>query len=382
MLTGLLLADSFVKEKSEWVGPNLSLVFQLVAYERTLRGDNGGEDDAYAHSAYPPEPSQEDDQGLPPPTPADSFRPFAFPLPSRHQSSFPSPRTPMSEGSMADSQLSTPDLHDPLISPTFSIGTRTSSVTSTPLSVDRILPPSVRIVRSDDGAEQGGRYRQNGIRDRHSSLETVVAEQDEDEQRVEDKAEKGAFVLSVPPISAFAPQYAEMASPTVAIHPHQQRPEGDTLKQSATLPPRSSSSKSTGTPSISLNGLPPLTVPPLTAGDPASLGYPPTSLPPSRRESLITLTSPLSATSTTSSTTSLSSSGLARTNSGRRFGAGQTPSERKASHRRVCSDTIRVPSPHLFSPTSSTGAGASPLSVSTPELEASPVRTRSTEDDV
>ncbi|BGP21556.1 tyrosine-protein phosphatase [Rhodotorula toruloides] len=375
--TGMHDTYSFVKEKSEWVGPNLSLVFQLVAYERTLRGDSGNEDDAYAHSAYLPEPSQEDDQGLPPPTPADSFRPFAFPLPSRLQSSYPSPRTPMSEGSMADSQLSTPDLHDPLVSPTFSIATRTSSVTSTPLSVDRNLPPSVRVVRSDDGVEQSGRYRQNGIRDRHSSLETVVAEQDEDEEREEDKIGKGAFVLSVPPLPAFALQYSELASPTIAVRPHQQRSEGDILTQIAP-PPRSSSLRPADAPATALDGLPPLAMPKPTAGDPASPGYPPSSL---RRESLIALTSPLSATSTISSATPLSSGGLGRTNSGRRFGAGQTPTERKASHRRVCSDTIRVPSPHLFSSTGSTGAGTSPLSVSTPELESSPVRTRSAEED-
>lgn len=379
---GLPRADSFVKEKSEWVGPNLSLVFQLVAYERTLRGDSGTGDDLYAASAYPLEPSKEEDQGLPPPTPADSFRPFAFPLPFHHQPSFPSPRTPMSESSMADSQLSTPDLHDPLISPTFTNATPASSVTSTPLSIDRVLPPSVRIVRGDDGAEHGGRYRQNGIRDRHSSLETVVAEQDEGEQHSEDKVERKAFVLSVPPNSAYTPpQYQELASPTVAVHPHQQRPRSDTIAQSATLPPRSSFLRQSGAPSSTLTGLPPLAMPRPTSGDATSLGRSPASLSPPRQSSRTTLTSPLSAVSTTSSTTSISSGGLSRTNAGRRFGAGQTPSERKASHRRVCSDTIRVPSPLLFTPAGTTGHGASPLSVSTPELESSPVRARLGDDE-
>ncbi|SGY30850.1 BQ5605_C002g01186 [Microbotryum silenes-dioicae] len=43
--TGMHDTYSFVKEKSEWVGPNLGLVFQLVGYERALRGDTGVRDE-------------------------------------------------------------------------------------------------------------------------------------------------------------------------------------------------------------------------------------------------------------------------------------------------------------------------------------------------
>lgn len=50
-ITGMTSAFAFVKEKSEWIGPNLHLIFQLVAYERLLRG---AEDDENAEE--PPYP--------------------------------------------------------------------------------------------------------------------------------------------------------------------------------------------------------------------------------------------------------------------------------------------------------------------------------------
>ncbi|KAI0639334.1 hypothetical protein C8Q77DRAFT_1046832 [Trametes polyzona] len=37
-LKGMQGAYSFVKEKSKWVGPNMSLIYQLLDYERTLKG--------------------------------------------------------------------------------------------------------------------------------------------------------------------------------------------------------------------------------------------------------------------------------------------------------------------------------------------------------
>ncbi|KAF8898543.1 hypothetical protein BD779DRAFT_1484466 [Infundibulicybe gibba] len=40
-LKGMQGAYSFVKEKSKWVGPNMSLIYQLLEYERKLKGDTG-----------------------------------------------------------------------------------------------------------------------------------------------------------------------------------------------------------------------------------------------------------------------------------------------------------------------------------------------------
>ncbi|KAK4057598.1 tyrosine/serine/threonine protein phosphatase [Microbotryomycetes sp. JL221] len=90
--TGMHDTYSFVKERSEWIGPNLSLVFQLVAYERTLRED---------HDKYTPTvPLVQQDNKV-----------------CRNNSHYPlplaaSPRTPSSsEGSSAcDSHLSTPEV--------------------------------------------------------------------------------------------------------------------------------------------------------------------------------------------------------------------------------------------------------------------------------
>ncbi|BGP36472.1 tyrosine/serine/threonine protein phosphatase [Rhodotorula kratochvilovae] len=399
--TGMHDTYSFVKEKSEWVGPNLSLVFQLVAYERTLRGDSldGGEGDEPPYPHYPPEPSSAhplgDDDDLPPPTPAEGFRPFAFP-PARPSASFnplPSPRTPVSSvGSVADSQLSTPDLHDPLGSPTESTGTKASSVTSTPLStVERLgLPPHpVRIVRPDEDEEDASAA---GARDRHSSLETVV-----DAAEAEaGKSAKGVFVLPVPPRSSYGALLEEAVSPTVALYPpgaqQQQQPvaqQPNGFAHFAHPPPRSSLLRAA--PPLTLNSLNPpgaRAPSPITTTSPASAA--PCSPTAAKRASLHPLqlspapgaSSPLSPASTLSaaspatlvsalSSGSASSSSLSRTNSGRRFGAGQTLSERRASHRRVCSDTIRVPAAGLVMSTApmGTGVGASPPRASRAEGE-------------
>ncbi|KAF7310653.1 Dual specificity catalytic domain-containing protein [Mycena chlorophos] len=40
-LKGMQGAYSFLKEKSKWVGPNMSLIYQLLDYEKKLRGDGG-----------------------------------------------------------------------------------------------------------------------------------------------------------------------------------------------------------------------------------------------------------------------------------------------------------------------------------------------------
>ncbi|KAJ6574820.1 hypothetical protein B0H19DRAFT_934330 [Mycena capillaripes] len=40
-LRGMQGAYTFVKEKSKWVGPNMSLIYQLLEYEKKLKGDSG-----------------------------------------------------------------------------------------------------------------------------------------------------------------------------------------------------------------------------------------------------------------------------------------------------------------------------------------------------
>ncbi|KAI5478223.1 tyrosine-protein phosphatase [Pseudohyphozyma bogoriensis] len=62
-VSGMHEAYSFVKGKSEWVGPNLGLVFQLVAYERTLGGgaaavaDDDDDEEPYPFPASPRTPN-------------------------------------------------------------------------------------------------------------------------------------------------------------------------------------------------------------------------------------------------------------------------------------------------------------------------------------
>lgn len=108
--TGMHDTYSFVKEKSEWVGPNLGLVFQLVAYERTLRGASGEmDDDAETEDRFPPaQDSREDDRR--------STRPHSSSIGSAPPMAN-SPRTPIwSEGSSAsDSHLSTPEVDNVML---------------------------------------------------------------------------------------------------------------------------------------------------------------------------------------------------------------------------------------------------------------------------
>ncbi|GAA5997343.1 uncharacterized protein JCM10292_000191 [Rhodotorula paludigena] len=389
--TGMHDTYSFVKEKSEWVGPNLSLVFQLVAYERTLRGDNLAEDvdePPYPHSATrsPVTVNHAVDDDLPPPTPAHGFSPFAFPPARPTVNPLPSPRTPVSsEGSMAESQLSTPDLHDPLISPTFSAGTKASSVTSTPLSAARLGLPvhPVRIVRPGEDAED----ERDGVlsRDRHSSLETVISASDAHDPS---KSGKGVFVLPVPPRSGYSTSFAEEAvSPTIALYPPGTQslpPQQQRTQLNSFVHPTPLRTSSLSKPALSI-------IPTLSASASPVRSTPATPLPPpiittspispAKRQSLSIVTTPISPalsnssalksssrsshsnsssgggaspavvfspqSAVSTSTAASGSSSLSRTSSGRRFGAGQTPSERRASHRRVCSDTIRVPTPGL-----------------------------------
>ncbi|KAK7064465.1 dual specificity catalytic domain-containing protein [Favolaschia claudopus] len=50
-LRGMQGAYTFVKEKSKWVGPNMSLIYQLLEYEKKFRGDSGDKSDTESISA-------------------------------------------------------------------------------------------------------------------------------------------------------------------------------------------------------------------------------------------------------------------------------------------------------------------------------------------
>ncbi|GAA5856340.1 hypothetical protein JCM8547_000879 [Rhodosporidiobolus lusitaniae] len=408
--TGMHDTYSFVKEKSEWVGPNLSLVFQLVAYERTLRGDTldgdeDGEEPPYPH--YPPEPpspeapflptlsslsngishptTYDEHDDAPPPPPSASFASFTFPAPLKLQPHQPdsqpfpalrSPRTPVSESSIPGSQLSTPELHDPLISPTFSSGTKASSVTSTPLSVvepDGAVPHPVRVVGADVVTVNGN------ARDRHSSMDTVVAEEEHGRYGVggaghED--DKPVFFLPAPPTrlrDGHSPHplrlpMADATSPTVAFHPRP-RPQAPTLSLSVPVSPAvlsshfsspSSAATSSGGTVASPPALSPTSNPPPpssseTAFSPLSAFSPSSTISASSpHPSMVSSTSSTSLASISSSLSNFSgtSSTLSRTNSARaRFGANQTPQQRRASHRRVFS----VENPRFLASSSSSG---------------------------
>ncbi|KAM0756086.1 phosphatases II [Meredithblackwellia eburnea MCA 4105] len=162
-VTGMHEAYSFVKEKSEWVGPNLGLVFQLVAYERTLRGASG-----------------EDEEEEPP-------------FPDYSNAAVESPRTPLSSGeSSADSQISTPPGDHDSISPTFSKAL-SPTTTSTPLSIITSRPDLKIRVRGEDDDEAvlspvldvaGGEDHNADADATASALET---------------ARSGVFILPTPP---------------------------------------------------------------------------------------------------------------------------------------------------------------------------------------
>ncbi|BGP12500.1 tyrosine/serine/threonine protein phosphatase [Rhodosporidiobolus nylandii] len=401
--TGMHDTYSFVKDKSEWVGPNLSLVFQLVAYERTLRGDalGGEEGDEPAYPDYPPEeailptaptplplsmpngtshPARQEGDDLPPPPPSTTFGSFSFPArdpppPSFATSHLPplrSPRTPVSlEGSISVSQLSTPDLvqHDPLTSPSnssaFSSATKASSVTSTPLSVGvggeyEGLPQPVRVVRADEDSALG-------LRDRHSSLDTVVADESPGSYgRAGERGEgKPFFVLPVPPAARQPPNGVhglhlplaeEAASPTIAFHPRSSlRPAAPALSLSVPASPLVTSAPISGCTSTAAAAI--ASPFPLAPSSPSSALSPQISSPHSSVPSSTSSTSIASIASAVSATSAASgASGLSRSGSTRRFGAGQTLSQRRASHRRVFSDTIRVESALLLtSPSSAAG---------------------------
>ncbi|BGP52731.1 tyrosine/serine/threonine protein phosphatase [Rhodotorula sphaerocarpa] len=390
---------SFVKEKSEWVGPNLSLVFQLVAYERILRGDsiNGDDDLSEPPSAVlrSDPPRRVADVPAAPPHVLDrssvlSHHPVPGPLSRTINGALASPRTPISDASLADSQMSTPDLHDPLISPALSFGTKSSSVTSTPLSPERHSSdrPAVRIVTNEGDEESRLRVGHvDAALANEPSTKNAAAEQ------------KSIYVLPMPPRDV--PQYAaaDVASPTVPnFAPAAPTTNGFVGPAHAPGPPVPTSGRRVmrpAAPTLSLDmsaasrttsaARPLLST--ISASPMSAAVRSPTVAsaisPRAVTASLPSAFSPVSSSSYTPSSLSSSSPGktplsaqsppapssaestLSRSHSGRRFGAGQSRSERRASHRRVCSDTIRVPTPLGFTPTSSVvGSPATPPTAS------------------
>ncbi|CEQ38848.1 SPOSA6832_00335, partial [Sporobolomyces salmonicolor] len=352
--TGMHDTYSFVKEKSEWVGPNLGL---LVAYERTLRGDAGNheDDEESPYPQYPPEPVSSSDDELPPPPSASSHRSlqfgaFAFPR------AFGSPRTPISPEGSVQSEFSTPDLHDPL-SPTFSTGTKASSVNSTPLSVvvererDSLGLSQPVIVRPGEGETEFDLSN----RDRHSSIDTLRGEDPGPDKR-------SVFILSAPPrrLSSSNLPLEEVLSPTTAFCPASAHGPptlySRTLSRTTRPPPLSLGSGNghagSGHPppiSIRSDSLSILVEPSVPIASPEMMSpLPPRSPSPS---------GPLSVTPSGLPSPALSVDASSGVTGPKKFGATQTRSERRASHRRVFSDHIVVPNPRRTS-WSSAGAGA------------------------
>lgn len=369
-------------------------MFQLVAYERTLRGDsiNGDDDLSEPPSAAFRSEAPRAQSDLPPASPLDAERPFAFPrhpvrpIPHMVNGTLASPHTPVSDASLAYSQMSTPELRDPLLSPTLSSATKSSSVTSTPLSPERQYQhrSTVRIVHSDT-------YEANQPHGRHAPFETGLGT--ENVRKGSDNRVESVFVLPVPPHNAqdFS-EAMDVASPTLGKYPAStsHREIGDAVGGGA---PSSSSSSEVNrrdlrpsAPALSLDlsssshsarpGLPvlaPVSTSPISTSPPAvpSLRVATEHLPSpfSPSDSISSLDRTPSSTSSSSQLPS-SESLLVRSHSGRRFGAGQTLSERRASHRRVCSDTIRVPTPLGF--TAATTPVATTPRAGTPEVEVGP----------
>jgi len=322
---------SFVKEKSEWVGPNLGLVFQLVAYERNLRGASG------------PDPyGEEDEEG---PYPADPTSPPQAPVPARIAFSSaepaPSPRTPLwSEGSTASgSQLSTPDMHEPALSPTVSLVSSVNSTGGRSARTNAIGRDEVVILEADMAHEP---ISIAGMAER-LSLENLITHtaagsnpSSVKSSPIEPSPTTGPgspFVLPLPP-RAPPRRYSQddAISPTVSSF----RPPPPMLV--TRLPQSLGSSQITPRatyptvpkPSLSMN----------------------TNLGPASRSGLTA--GPLSASTSSSSTvngargfsspvTDLDADGESR-GSRAAFGSQQTPQERRASHRRVFSETITVSS--------------------------------------
>ncbi|GAA6011087.1 hypothetical protein JCM11491_005933 [Sporobolomyces phaffii] len=372
--TGMHDTYSFVKEKSEWVGPNLGLVFQLVAYERTLRGDANDaayddDDDESGYPRFPPEPVSSDD----PRTPVY-------------------PNTPRSldggGGSASRSEVSTPDLHLPH-SPTPSNETGQSSATSTPVTVQLAnglaAAADPRIATPDEPGGEGG----DDESDEPSEFAGIGAVRRPPKGGA---ATPAVFVLSPPPVPPVTSPRPDVVSPTVASYPS---PAPSPL-EFPLPPPPSKAAKRRRPPPISLDtghhgprsldrAAAATTVTPLVT--PAILDRstpkPPHSLPaltttglshlslvprPSLRAAA-SVTSPDSALTTTSSSSDSSGrsggGGSAHPTSSststgvKKFGA-QSQSERRASHRRVFSETIQVPASLTKSATTTSWSSSSP----------------------
>ena len=283
------------------------------------------DDEEPAYPNYPPEPVSSSPSGL---LAKDSTSKPAFASPQ----SFRGPQTPISlDGHTPHSQFSTPDLHHPL-SPTFSSGTQQSSVTSTPISLQLSDGPRIAQVGDNDEPEFG-----LPSRERHGSSETL-------------KGEPAVFVLSPPPTGT-SPSHddtlrQDVLSPTIASYPS---PAPSPLEFS------SKTRTARRPPPLLINGQasrsPGLVASPTTLPSPhPTRATPNVSLPALKTSGLPSLSLPATSSDapspnsavTTSSDSSGNSTSQPTTNGHRKFGA-QSKSERRASHRRVFSETISVP---------------------------------------
>ncbi|SCV68771.1 BQ2448_892 [Microbotryum intermedium] len=320
--TGMHDTYSFVKEKSEWVGPNLGLVFQLVGYERALRGDTGVRDD----EEEPPFPDYAEERA--------AAEAKLAPWNSMQVESTSSPKTPISShGSLTSgSHLSTPETIDWQNVPQSS-----AKPTAVPLGIDGSIAsarPSLVI--------------QQGIDDHNSSSLGQLTEAMHIDETFDEALmpEAGRKIFSPPPHTSFVqpvpgsnrtngrPRKLPLNLDAARVSPTMTKPIASPSKLKPTLPRTVSATKLKGI----LNRF--------AFSDGASTDM---STSPSPATEVNSPRDPLPEGEPSTGT---SLGGGKRPS----FGTLQTPSERRMSHRRVFSDTIQVPASFLMSTREQTGS--------------------------
>ncbi|ORY56183.1 hypothetical protein BCR35DRAFT_335489 [Leucosporidium creatinivorum] len=324
--TGMHDTYSFVKEKSEWVGPNLGLVFQLVAYERTLRGGPDALNEE--EPPYPDYPSEQD------------LEPVDYSHPGYSHVTASSPRTPISsEGSSAsDSHLSTPEVDPPMtMSPAFTSSGKTAA---SPLSILVGQPtlPSRVVIHDDDDEEILSPMAQD----------LQIHDHGDNFDKAPPTAQAGVFILPMPPARksrphdlSITPSFEEVSSPTTAIRPSFPSSQLDPTAPPAPVATRSSRASSVGAGAnpFARLGLH-LTPPRLTTDSPTTI---PQQALSHGRPPLRSTTSSSAAEGPASLPSPVVAEEGGRASPRAVFGKQQTPSERRASHRRVFSDTMSLP---------------------------------------
>ncbi|KDE05004.1 hypothetical protein MVLG_04549 [Microbotryum lychnidis-dioicae p1A1 Lamole] len=315
--TGMHDTYSFVKEKSEWVGPNLGLVFQLVGYERALRGDAGVRDE----EEEPPFPDYAEERAV-----AEAK---LAPWTSKQVESTSSPKTPISShGSLTSgSHLSTPETIDSQIVAQTSAKTTVLPLGSNETFASARPPMAIQQEIDDQNSSSLGRLTE-AIHIDGTFDETLTPEAG---REIFSPQPQTSFVLPLPGSNRTndRPQVLSVDSDGARVSPTTTtKPIGLPTFSKPTLPRSDSASRLKGILSrfVFSDGL----STDLTAShSPATE----TNLP--MMDSL-----PEDELSTGTSL-----------GAGKRlsFGNLQTPLERRMSHKRVFSDTIQVPASFLMS---------------------------------